>query len=81
MDYEPERWREERCALVDHERADVDELTLDSAILDLGVLLVEVRHELGAVVTAVALSGEDEPTGNMIKSRLKMINQDTYSLL
>ena len=61
MDYEPERWREERCPLVDHECADVDELTLDRAIQDLGVLLAEVRHELGAVVTAVALCGQNEP--------------------
>ena len=52
----------ERSALVDHEGADVDELARERAVLDLCVLFIKVRHELGAVVPAVALCGEDEST-------------------
>ena len=47
-------------SLVDHQRADVNQLALDRPILDQGVLLVEERHELRAVVAAIALGGEDE---------------------
>ena len=47
-------------ALVDHQRADLDELALERATLDERVLLVEVRDELGAVVPPIALRREDE---------------------
>lgn len=48
-------------ALVDHERADVDELALERVVLDLRVLLVEEGDEFRPVVAAVALSREHEP--------------------
>ena len=51
----------ERSALVDHERADVDELARERAVLDLCVLFIKVRHELGAVVAAIAFGSKDEP--------------------
>lgn len=48
-------------ALVDHHRADFDLRTLHSALVDLGVLLVEERDEFGTIVSTITLRSEDEP--------------------
>ena len=46
--------------LIDHHRADLDLCTLDSALVNLSILLVEERDEFGAVMAAIALGSEDE---------------------
>ncbi len=46
--------------LVDHQGAHVDLLTLDLALLDELILLVEERHEAWTVMSTVALGRENE---------------------
>ena len=48
-------------SLVDHECADIDQLSLERAIFDLRVLLVEECHEFGPVMAAIALRRKNEP--------------------
>ncbi len=62
-------------ALVDHQRADLDELARDRAVLDQRVLLVEVRDELGAVMPPVALRREDE-LARLVPRELLALEQD-----